>query len=317
MRRVPFRLGTRAPRWLAAFAFVTAANAPAHAQGQRGAPIATLLVAGPYVTVNGQPASSGMAIGSGDRVVTGPASSAKLSFYRGGSVQLDADTDPDFYDRSDPGFWQGLYVESREYLRCLTRVVLNTGQVYAEGEDETSCVSHGQATMIPRSRFNLQTAPGREVLTVAAGEVAVAGVQPATVPAGTQVSIAGGRIVEQRRVSPAELRRITAWRSQYVFTPPGRSPYPPPTPSPYPPPSSYPGPGPGQYYPFPVPSFPWPGQDGGHRQPGTDQPPPRRGDGPSHPSPAPPSTDRGGSYPSQTPRSGGDRGGDSDVAAPR
>jgi len=228
MRRRHFRSGCGLCRLLAAYAFVAGAQLPADARAQRSAPIATLFAAGPHVTVNGRPAASGMEISSGDRVTTGSASSAKVNLYHGGSVQLDANTDPDVYDRSDPAFWQGLYVESREYLRCLTRVVLNIGQIYVEGEGETSCVSHGRATMIPRSRFNLQVAPGRELLTVTSGEVAIAGVQPITVARGTQVSIAGGRIIEQRRVGPKELRRVAMWRNQYSFARAAPSPRTPP-----------------------------------------------------------------------------------------
>jgi hypothetical protein len=304
MSRPSLPLGGAALRFALTCAVPAASWAPiaADAQERRGAPIAMLLVAGPYVTVNGRPAANGMAIGSGDRVVTGPSSSARLNFYRGGSVQLDADTDPEIYDRSDPGFWQGLYVESREYLRCLTRVVFNTGQLYAEGQSETSCVSHGPETMIPRSQFNLQILSGQDLLTVVAGEVAVAGVRSASVPGGTQVAFAAGRIVYQRRVGPEELRRITAWRNQFAFAPPRPAAPPPggPPPSPRP---SYPYP-----YPFPHPPEPWPGAGGPPRPPDHGSPPPGRGDGAYHPRPTPPPNDRGGSSPGPSPYPGGDSG---------
>jgi len=298
MRRAPCPLGG-APRLALTCALAAAVCAPiaADAQQRRGSPIAVLLVAGPYVAVNGRPAANGMPIASGDRVTTGPSSSAKLTFYRGGSVQLDANTDPEVYDRSDPGFWQGLYVESREYLRCLTRVVLNTGQVYAEGQSETSCVSHGPETMIPRSQFNLQIVPGQDLLTVVAGEVAVAGVQPTAVRGGTQVTFAEGHIVAQRRVGPEELQQITAWRSQYAFAPP----------HPAPPRSPYPTP-PRQPYPLPHPSTPWPGTGGTPQPPDRGWLPPSRGDGTYHPRPTPPPNDRGGSSPSPSPYPGGDPG---------
>lgn len=319
MRRALFPRG-RIARAAVACALIGAAGAPveADAQNRRGPPIAVLLVAGPNVTVNGRPAANGMAVASSDRVVTGPASSARLNFYRGGSVQLDADTDPEIYDRSDPGFWQGLYVESREYLRCLTRVVLNTGQLYAEGQGETSCVSHGPETMIPRSRFNLKIAPGQDVLTVVSGEVALAGAQSVSVRGGTQATLAGGRIVAQRRVGPEELRQITAWRTRYAFTTPGqpRSPSRPPSPrhptSPYPTPSPhpaspYPAPTPWQPYPFPHPSAPRPGAGAPHPPPDRGSPPPPgRGDGTYHPRPQPPPTDRSGGSPNPSPYQGGD-----------
>src|ERR1044071_2916447 len=70
---------------------------PGGAQAQRR-PIATLFVAGPYVTVNGAPAANGTTIYSGDNVATGPQSSAKVVFFAGDSVQLDENTDPNFLD---------------------------------------------------------------------------------------------------------------------------------------------------------------------------------------------------------------------------
>jgi hypothetical protein len=188
------------------------------AQGQAG-PIATLLATGPYVSVNGQPAANGMPINSGDTVVTGADSSAKLLLSVGGSVQLDANTDPQFLTFVQAGFG------------CLVRVVLNTGQAYSEGR---ACISIGPTWIVPRSEFNLLVARGGEVLTVTAGEVAVGSAQWTTVAAGTQASIAGGRIVAQRPVSADELRRITAWRDRYRFAQAAQPPFtPPPGPSPY------------------------------------------------------------------------------------
>ncbi len=289
---------------------LTAAFLAASAQAQTGAPVAALLVSGPYVTVNGRPALNGMSIDSGDRVVTGPGSSARINFFSGGSVQLDANTDPEIY---------GSFVD---YLGCWVRVL--TGQLYSDGEGQTICFSHGAEQIVAHSAFNLQVGSGREVVTVASGAVTVAGPQPVTVPAGVQASIADGRVTAQRRVSPAELQRITAWRANFGFAPPRQPAYPPPAPTyppsapAYPPAQPYPTqpypspqPYPGQYYPFPIPSIPWPGLGGGRRQPGAEQPP-SRGDQPSYPPRTAPPIERGGSYPGVTPRSGG-----SDSSYPR
>src|SRR5215469_7797699 len=91
--------------------FATAhVSRPANAQGRAGSALATLLVAGPYVSVNGRQTVNGTPIFSGDTILTGPASSARLEFYVGGSVQLDENTGPQVYQRSDPGFWQDLLV---------------------------------------------------------------------------------------------------------------------------------------------------------------------------------------------------------------
>jgi len=176
----------------------------AAAQGQRR-PIASLLAAGPYVRVNGGSAVNGMSIYSGDTVVTGPDSSAQLFFVLGGSVQLNANTDPQFLE-----FIQGAY-------GCLVHVVLNSGEVYSEGSN--ACISHGPTWVIPSSEFNLLVSPRGEVLTVTAGKVVAGGEQRVVLAAGTQGTLAGGRLVAQRQVNAEEVRRIIGWRHRYRFAP--------------------------------------------------------------------------------------------------
>jgi hypothetical protein len=222
-----------------------------------------LLVAGPAVMVNGRPAINGMTIGRGDHVTTGPASSARLDFYSGGSVQLDANTDPEFFG-------------------ALIRIV--TGQMYSAGEETTVDVSDG-VSLFAQSAFNLRVGSGNDVLTVVSGHVSVVGGQEAAVPGGTQAVIAGGRIVARRVVSPAELGQITAWRHQYRFSRPGPANHPPP--QPYRPAEPQP-----QYHPYPVPPTYWPGQDPGYRRPA----PPRESYPPVRRTSPPPTTNPRGSY---------------------
>jgi hypothetical protein len=263
MRDAPLRRRSAVVRLLLAAVFLATAHPQAHALGQGRTPIAMLLVAGPYVTVNGRPAASGMTISSGDTVVTGPASSARLAFYSGGSLQLDANTDPQ------------VFAAVAGYVGYLVRVV--SGQLYSEGEGQT--IDDGVARITGHSAFNLLVRSGQEVLTMVEGAASLAGAQAATVPGGTQVSITGGRIVASRLVSPAELAQITAWRHQYAFVPAPSAPYP--APQPYPPNRRR------QYYPLPLPTLPWSGPDRDQRQrpPRASYPPGRQSWPPSNTNP--------------------------------
>src|SRR5262249_38666347 len=59
-----------------------------------GPPVARLSLVGDSVRVNGGPARDGMAIGVGDQIATGPASSARIDWSDGTWLQLDERTDP-------------------------------------------------------------------------------------------------------------------------------------------------------------------------------------------------------------------------------
>jgi hypothetical protein len=277
MRPVRRPIGRFVSRAVLATAALVAATGSTNAQYRPGVPVATMLVSGPYVTINGSPAANGVTVRSGDRVATGPGSSAIIDFYAGSRIQLDANTDPDIF-----GSFTG-------YVGCWIRVL--TGQTYTEGSGQRVCFGSGAEQILSQSAFNLQVGPGGELLTVTEGAATVAGAQPTTVAAGTQVSIAsGGRIVSERAVGPGELAQITAWRGRYAFAAPGAPPpptYPPTQPYPSQPyPSQpyqtqpYPGSGPQPGFPFPTFPVPLPGQGGGGRyQPGSEYPPPNRGGG--------------------------------------
>lgn len=219
------RLMSNPSRWRrcggAALAGFLTIAAPGLAFGQT---IGWLFTAGLGVFVNGRSAAIGMPINSGDTVATGTDSSATIQLAASGSVQLDAETQTQFVSFVQASFG------------CVVRAVLNTGQLYANGT--SACVSRGASFILPRSEFNYQAISGAEVLTVTAGNVLVSGAQWTTIPAGTQATIAGGRIVAQRQVGFEEMRRITGWRERYRFTqalpPPAAPPpyLPPPRPRP-------------------------------------------------------------------------------------
>lgn len=204
-------------RWrrcgLGLLTFLPAIAAPGLAFAQT---IGWLFAAGSGVFVNGRAAASGTPINSNDTVATGTDSSARIQIAVGGSVQLDAGTQTQFL-----GFVQASF-------GCVVRAVLNSGQLYADGT--SACVSHGASFIVPQSEFNYQVISGAEALTVAVGRVSVSGAQWTTVPAGTQATLAGGRIVAQRPVGFEEMRRITGWRDRFRFTqaapPPPQYPYP-------------------------------------------------------------------------------------------
>jgi hypothetical protein len=145
-----------------------------------------------------------MSVRSGDTVATGPASSALIRL-RGSLVQLDENTDPSFFEHA------------RNYLGCTLSVVLNIGQMDVDAEG--TCLSGGGASFLSGSRFNLKIVPGGAVLTVTEGKVVIWGTERASVAAGTQASILDGRIVEQHRISAAELRSTIGWRERYTFAP--------------------------------------------------------------------------------------------------
>src|SRR3954471_23226404 len=153
---------------------------PASAQAQRR-PIATLFIAGPYVTVNGAPAATGMTIYSGDLVVTGPESSAKAILFAGGSVQLDENTDPWFQDFVLQGY------------KCIVQVILNSGQAAVDGSN--ACVSHGPNFAYPSSEFIFRVDSRGVTLTVTEGLVMAGGSQWTAVAAGTQATLTGGSVV--------------------------------------------------------------------------------------------------------------------------
>jgi hypothetical protein len=204
----------------------------AQAQAPGGGAFGTVFVAGPYVTVNGRPAQNGAPIRNGDTVATGPGSSALVSLARGGSVQLNQNTDPSFFE------------QARDALGCLVRTVLNTGEMYSDGQGV--CGGAAGVLFAAQSQFDLQIVPGGAVLTITEGHVVLSGPEPASVMAGTQVSVLGGRIAEQHRISAAEQASIIGWRNQYRFGPVSGG-----VPTYYPPPQYSPSPtyyAPQRYY---------------------------------------------------------------------
>jgi hypothetical protein len=164
----------------------------------------TLFVAGHSVIVNGQTAPNRMSIRSGDTVATGSTSSA-LVRLRGGSVQLDENTNLSFLDHIG------------NYLGCTLITTINTGQIFSEGENV--CASAGGVLFAAQSKYLVKRISEGEVLAaVAEGKVTISGAEQTLVATAlTQASIVGGRISEQHPISEAELHSITGWRNQYAF----------------------------------------------------------------------------------------------------
>jgi hypothetical protein len=184
-------------------ACLTCLSSGAQSQSRGGAALGTLFTAGPLVSVNGQIVANGTPIGSGDTVVTGAASSAFLSLSGGGSVQLDQNTQ------------SSLYAQARDAIGCALRIVIPVGQNYVEGHG--LCGDGGGVAFAANSQLNLRIVAGGAVLTVTEGNVVLSAAQRVSITAGTQVSVIGGRINEQHRITPAEQEAIVGWRGQYVF----------------------------------------------------------------------------------------------------
>lgn len=170
--------------------------------------IGELRVIGPAVRLNGR-ITGDVRVYDGDRVSTGPESSAYLYFQRGGYIQLDENTDPIF----------------RIILDRIYQITgFGQGQVFAETSPETQHrleTSDGPLETAG-TQYNLQVRPGRSVLTVYQGGVRWLGAAPRTVQAGEQMVYSEGRIMSVRRLSLAELRDTVRWRER--FPPPSRRP---------------------------------------------------------------------------------------------
>lgn len=177
------------------------------AGGYGGRPlIGELQVIGPAVRLNGR-STGDVRVYDGDRVSTGPDSSAYLYFQRGGFLQLDENTDPIFRIILDriyqiTGFGQG-QVFAATSPGTQHRIETPDGPVETAG-----------------TQYNLQVVPGHSVLTVYQGQVRWLGAVPRTVQPGEQMVYSRGRIVSVRRLTPAELRDTVRWRER--FPPPRR-----------------------------------------------------------------------------------------------
>jgi hypothetical protein len=184
--------------------------------------IGTLQVSGAQVFVDGTPASTGSPIYDGSRVVTGSSSSCLVDLEGGGSIQLDENTDP-LFTLLKQGF-------------CIL-IEIGSGQVFEDTPGQCIRFKTPDGSANSDTKVNIDLRSGRTAWTVAHGEVRLNPPVSYVVRPYEQVTVSHQRIVERRRVTPAELANITAWRRKYFrVRPVTQPPFPPP---PYSPPPRY------------------------------------------------------------------------------
>ena len=178
--------------------------------------IATLEITGPDVTVNRTPASSGMRIKNQDYIATGPGSRARLSFFSGGYLQLEENT--------DPGFWQRQVGTGK----CIIQYALERGTVSGETGDCDAVIAGVWGNEIRiGSKYIVTAGPASTILAILKGQATIRGGPggPAvTVREAEQVVVSQGAISAPRRLSQSELRRLNDYLESYRF---GAGPSPP------------------------------------------------------------------------------------------
>lgn len=163
--------------------------------------IGTLRTDGQNVFLNGRQALEGARVFSGDKVVTGAGSSARVEFQRGGFTQLDENTDPHFL---------------QEGLCILIKIV--TGQIFVDSMNTCIRVEDPNLQTVLNSRVNWQTLRSRSVVTVLQGRVDVVSPQRISVGAAQQVVAVRGQISSSQTLSPQELDRVSSWLQGYFKT---------------------------------------------------------------------------------------------------
>lgn len=193
-------------RWLQCLAGIVCIVLPACTPAPRldaNHPIGTLGVAGGNVTLNDKPGSNGAPVYVGDRVATGPASSAIIDFTDGGYFQLDQNTDP-------------LFVIERLQAGICILAHLLVGQVFVEKRE--FCLETPDIQAINNSEINVQVTGDRTLLTVVRGKVTLR--RPSGAPITTAQQLMASQKKQQatvRNVSSDELAELLRWRGGYRF----------------------------------------------------------------------------------------------------
>ena len=190
--------------WIAAVAVVACVPPGPRPTPGTGDEIGVLATAGSQVFVNGSPAAAGAAIRNRDTVSTGAASSALVDFNTGGSLQLNANTDPTLSQ-----FWSG--------LKCVVEIVAGGGELYAE-TDPCDCVFRSPETEAScGSTFAARVGGGQTTIVLIAGHMSVRRPVVTDLQPFEQVVVTRSGIVDRRMLSKAEVRNAIAWRFQYKY----------------------------------------------------------------------------------------------------
>jgi hypothetical protein len=150
---------------------------------------------GPAATVNGAPAAIGEAIRAGDDFRTGNATQMVLAFAKGGTMTLDANTDPN------------LIVQGA----CLVVSGFGFGHIFIDGTD--ICVVTPAADGTQHSRVDYWVRGGEVRITVLTGSFTLNRPQRVMVNASQQVNVANGVVQGggARTLSQAEIQRTFGW----------------------------------------------------------------------------------------------------------
>jgi hypothetical protein len=163
-----------------------------------------LATAGAQVFVNGSLVAPGTAIRNRDTVSTGAASSALVNFRTGGSLQLDANTDPTLSQ-----FWSG--------LQCVIEIVAGSGELYAD-TDPCDCVFRTPETEATcGSKFAARVQGGQTTIILIAGRMSIRRPVAAELQPLERIVVTRGGIVDRRVLSKSEAADAIAWRSQYKY----------------------------------------------------------------------------------------------------
>jgi hypothetical protein len=163
-----------------------------------------LATAGTQVFVNGGSAAPGAVIRNRDTVSTRAASSALVNFTTGGSLQLNANT--------DPSLSQFVFA-----ARCVIEIVAGVGELYAE-TDPCDCVFRSpEAETACGSTFAATVEPGRTTIILIAGHMSVRRPVATELQPLEQIVMTRSSIVERRQLDRSELAAAIAWRSQYKY----------------------------------------------------------------------------------------------------
>ena len=166
--------------------------------------IGTLRISGPNVFLNRTRAENGMSVYNGDAVTTGSASSAIIVLPNGGSIQLDQNTDPIFtWERFQTGI-------------CLIVKILR-GQAWVDESEYCVVLKTPDTDALTHSKVNVKVSPGRSVITVLQGNVAIERPHKLRITGSEQVTISERGIEEVRKLTRQELRSVVSWRLGYEF----------------------------------------------------------------------------------------------------